>query len=171
MVHTELSSRVILRLGLTDVGELLTLQRAGFITEAQAHNDLSLPPLTQSLDELRAEIARADVLALGIREQGRLIGSVRVECAGAVATLGRLVVAPDRQGAGLGTTLMRAVEEQLPEGTTEIRLYTGDRSVANIRLYTRLGYREWQRVDAGEYQMVHLRKAVTGAADSAAASG
>jgi hypothetical protein len=30
-----------------DAGEILTLQRAAYVTEAQAHGDLTLPPLTQ----------------------------------------------------------------------------------------------------------------------------
>jgi hypothetical protein len=46
----------LLRLDADDAGELLTLQRAAYVTEAQAHNDLALPPLTQSLAELRAEL-------------------------------------------------------------------------------------------------------------------
>ena len=40
-----------------DAGEVLTLQRAAFVTEAQAHGDPALPPLTQTLAELRAATA------------------------------------------------------------------------------------------------------------------
>jgi hypothetical protein len=39
-----------------DAGEVLTLQRAAFVTEARAHRDHDLPPLTQTLAELRAEL-------------------------------------------------------------------------------------------------------------------
>lgn len=40
-------ARVVDRLHAGDAGEVLTLQRAAYLTEAQAHDDLSLPPLTQ----------------------------------------------------------------------------------------------------------------------------
>ncbi len=36
-------------------GELLTLQRAAHVTEAQLYDDARLPALTQSLDDLGAE--------------------------------------------------------------------------------------------------------------------
>ena len=41
-----------------DTGEVLTLQQAAFVTETQAHRDLRISPLTQSLAELRADIRR-----------------------------------------------------------------------------------------------------------------
>jgi hypothetical protein len=43
-----------LRLRTDDAGEVLTLQRAAYVTEAQAHRDLLLPPLMQTFAELRA---------------------------------------------------------------------------------------------------------------------
>jgi hypothetical protein len=39
-----------------DAGEVLTLQRAAFVTEAQAYRDLHLPALTQTLAGLHAEL-------------------------------------------------------------------------------------------------------------------
>lgn len=41
-----------------DSGELLTLQRAAYVTEAQAHDDVNLPPLMQSLAELVSELTQ-----------------------------------------------------------------------------------------------------------------
>src|SRR4051794_10470375 len=98
------------RLGPADAGELLTLQRAAFVTEAQAHADPFLPPLTQTLAELRAELADTAVIALGVRREARLVGSVRVRVApdGRDADLARLMVAPDEQGTGLGAWLLLA---------------------------------------------------------------
>jgi len=65
-------------LGIDDAGEVLTLQRAAYVTEAQAHGDLAMPPLTQTLAELRAELADSQVTAWGFRERGRLVASLRV---------------------------------------------------------------------------------------------
>ncbi|MCL2729274.1 MAG: GNAT family N-acetyltransferase [Actinomycetia bacterium] len=148
-----------LLLGPGDAGEILTLQRAAYVTEAQAHDDLGMPPLTQTLEQLRAELADPDVTARGVRDRGRLVACVRVRLAGpATAEIGRLVVAPDRQGEGLGSGLLLAAEERLGPGVTVIRLFTGERSHANLRLYERLGYRETGRSPAGGYDLVHLAK-------------
>lgn len=148
------------RLGARDAGEILTLQRAAYVTEAQAHGDLSMPPLVQTLDELRAELADPAVTAWGIREAGRLVASVRVRMASRdCAEVGRLVVAPDRQGNGLGSALLLAAETRMRDEVTVIRLFTGEHSAANLRLYQRLGYRETGRSPAGTYELVHLAKA------------
>jgi hypothetical protein len=63
----------LVRLSPADSGEILTLQRAAYVSEAQAHGDLELPPLVQSLEELAAELADPQVLALGLREGARLL--------------------------------------------------------------------------------------------------
>jgi GNAT superfamily N-acetyltransferase len=142
----------------SDAGEVLTLQRAAYVTEAQAHADFTMPPLVQSLDELAAELADPRVLALGVRENGRLVASVRVRIDHETGELGRLVVAPDRQGHGLGSRLLRQVEERLPGHVRRLRLFTGEHSRANQRLYTRHGYVEDHRSPAGDYQLVHMVK-------------
>lgn len=87
-----------------DAGEVLTLQRAAYVTEARTHGDLELPPLTQSLDELAGELSDPDVQALGYRtDSGRLVAAVRIHIdrGKGVASVGRLTVAPDLQGRGL----------------------------------------------------------------------
>ena len=149
------------RLGTDDAGEILTLQRAAYVTEAQLHGDLTMPPLTQTLDELHAELADPQVTAWGIREQGRLVASARVRLIDqATAEIGRLVVAPDRQGSGLGTALLQAAEARLPAEVTVIRLFTGEHSHANLRLYQRHGYRETERTPVGRYSLVQLAKTI-----------
>ncbi|WP_448614769.1 hypothetical protein [Modestobacter sp. URMC 112] len=39
-----------------DAGELLTLQRAAFVTEAQVYDDPRLPALVETPDELRSAL-------------------------------------------------------------------------------------------------------------------
>ena len=151
----------IILLGGEDAGEILTLQRAAYVTEAQAHADPGLPPLLQTLPELRAELASADVTALGIRDRGRLVATVRLRHDPADAhraEVARLAVAPDRQGEGLGTRLLVAVERHARPGVTALVLFTGERSDRNLRLYARHGYAETRRTPAGTRQLVHMRK-------------
>ncbi|MGB8961259.1 MAG: GNAT family N-acetyltransferase [Pseudonocardiaceae bacterium] len=148
----------LVRLSAPDGGEMLTLQRAAYVTEAQAHHDLAMPPLVQSLDELVAELTDPQVFALGLREGTRLVAAVRVRVEGKVAELGRLVVAPDRQVHGLGSLLLRQAEEHVPDRVRLLRLFTGEHSLANQRLYQRHGYVEDRRTAAGDYQLVHMTK-------------
>jgi GNAT superfamily N-acetyltransferase len=153
----------VVTLDTDDAGEMLTLQRAAYVTEAQAHRDLDLPPLAQSLEDLASELADPEVLALGLRHHGRrLVAAVRVRVRAAaptVAEVGRLTVAPDRQRQGLGSRLLGVVERHLATDVAEIQLFTGERSPGNLRLYSRLGYAETHRTPTpAGYALVHLTK-------------
>ena len=132
-----------------DAGELLTLRRAAFVTEAQQYDDPNIPPLTQTLHELRDDLARDDVVTIGAWEGHRLVGSIRVEIEGNKATLGRLAVAPDMQGRGIGTSLLFAIIPYLPEAVTEIWVFTGKDSTANISMYAKHGFEQHHEETAG----------------------
>lgn len=146
-----------------DAGELLTLQRAAYVTEAQAHDDPHLPPLTESLAEVRRALTDSCTTTLGIRDGDRLVASVRM-CqppGGDWAELGRFMVAPDLLGRGLGGRLLDAAESRLPTSVVEVRLFTGEHSPANLRLYARRGYVESRRVPTAQgYAVVHLVKRI-----------
>ena len=136
-------------------GELLTLQRAAYVTEAQLYDDVRLPALVQTLDDLVHELAASTRVAAVAGT--RLVGAVRTRERDGVLHIGRLVVAPDRQGQGIGTRLLLAAEQAtgLPRAT----LFTGARSTANLRLYQRHGYveRSREQVRPG-LELVHLVK-------------
>jgi ribosomal protein S18 acetylase RimI-like enzyme len=142
-----------------DGGELLTLQRAAFVTEAQLYGDPGLPALVETLSELLVAVQGGP--ALVARDGGRLVGSVRARVVDGVLHVGRLVVAPDQQGRGVGRSLLAAVEQAAGPDVDTAALFTGHRSVANLRLYERAGYVEQrrQRVDDA-LTLVHLVKAL-----------
>lgn len=152
----------VVRLAEADAGEVLTLQRAAYLTEARRYQDLELPPLVQTFDEVAAELRRPTTIALGARHGHRLVGSARLRIDGALAHLGRLVVAPDRQGQGIGSLLLVACERAVPAGISEVCLFTGDRSEATIRLYERHGYERRREEPCGTYHLVHLTKKLAG---------
>ncbi len=58
----------------------------------------------------------------------------------------------------MGTALVRAVEERFA-GVRRFELFTGNRSEANIRLYRRLGYREYPTTGAHP-DLIYLEKVV-----------
>lgn len=144
--------------GREDAGELLTLRRAAFVSEAQIFNDPHIPALTQTLDELLLDLASDDVVTLGAWSGHRLVGSIRVGIEDDKATLGRLAVAPDIQGRGIGTQLLFAVLGYLPENTKEVWVFTGQNSKHNIALYNKAGYDHQFDQVAGDLTYAYLRK-------------
>lgn len=145
---------MIVELGVADAGEVLTLQRAAYVTEGIAYNQF-IPPLTESLEEVREVLARAGVTVLGVRDNGRLIGTVRLLPGGEI---GRLAVAPDRQGEGIGTLLLR---ELIARSNGDLWLFTGEHSEGNLRLYRRLGFEETHRVPYVGHDLVYLKRPCT----------
>lgn len=141
-----------------DAGEILTVQRAAYLAEAQLYGDPFLPPLVETCRQVR-EALRGDGLALKAMLGTRLVGAVRARFSGRTCLIGRLAVAPDVQGRGIGRRLIGAVEERAAGRADECVLVTGHLSEGNLRLGRRLGYREGRRERvAAHLTFVHLRK-------------
>ncbi len=104
-----------------DAGEILTVQRAAFVSEAQLNERADLPPLTETLAEVTEAVVDPDVLVLVAERPGprgpRLVGSARVRLDPATATayVGRIAAAPDLQGTGIGSALLSAAERSARE--------------------------------------------------------
>lgn len=142
-----------------DAGELLTLQRAAYLSEGALHGDFGLPPLVETVAEIRAAIEQGTVLKalLGTR----IVGAVRGRVAAGTCHLGRLAVVPDLQGRGIGSRLVAALEERYAGEVVRFELFTGPRSEPNVRLYRRLGYVDMP-TPQGQHPLVYLEKRVTG---------
>ncbi|SEL28885.1 Acetyltransferase (GNAT) family protein [Nonomuraea pusilla] len=139
-----------------DAGEILTVQRAAYVAEAQLYGDPFIPPLVESLAQVRKAVETG--VALKAVEDSRLVGAVRGRLSGSTCRVGRLVVVPDLQGRGVGTALLTALHERLPQAEA-FDLFTGHLSEGNLRLYHRLGYRETRRERMDDHlTLVHLRR-------------
>lgn len=126
-------------LGPEHAGEALTVQRAAYVSEAQRYRAPDIPPLTETADELRADLA-GGVLAVGAWLGPRLVGAVRGRVAGERMEVARFVVAPDLQGRGTGRALLGALHAAAPPQVAVFWLVTGARSEDNLRFYRRAGY-------------------------------
>jgi tRNA (guanine37-N1)-methyltransferase len=121
-----------------DAGEILTLQLACSVTEAVANETLDLPPLHEDLADVLAWLGEWTTFV--VRSGSRLVGAVRVRLVGDVWEIGRLMVAPDLRGRGLGRWLLGHAEAAAPPDAQRVSV-TGFRSEDNLRMYRRAGYR------------------------------
>lgn len=134
-----IAGAVLTRATPADAPELTVLQRCCWVDEAIANDTLEIPALTESPDEVAAWIDEWHTWV--VRRERRLIGSVRARREGdAVWEIGRLMVAPDLAGHGLGRWLLAIAEEAAPDDVTRVWLFTGKRSTRNLAMYQRAGY-------------------------------
>jgi predicted N-acetyltransferase YhbS len=139
-----------------DAEAILALQRLAYRSEAALYDDYSIPPLTETLAQLRAVFDDHVVLRAMLGE--RLIGSVRARERGGICAIGRLIVHPELQGRGVGRRLMAEIEARFPRARS-FALFTGDRSDRNLRLYEGLGYeRRGSERQTERVTIVHLEK-------------
>jgi GNAT superfamily N-acetyltransferase len=139
-----------------DAEAILALQKMAYASEARRYDDWTIPPLVETLDAVRRQIAEHVVLKAIVN--GRLAGSVRGVVTGNVCEVCRLSVAPERQRRGIGSALLAAVEQRFPD-IEAFELFTGDRSVENLRLYDRHGYVETHRQPVSPaVSLVYLEK-------------
>jgi tRNA (guanine37-N1)-methyltransferase len=126
-----------------DAGEIHVLQLAAFLSEARLYDDYTIPPLTDDPAATAARLERGTVLKAVAGT--RIVGSVQLLVDDTVGQIERLIVAPDWQGRGLGTRLLRAAEQVAPAEVTSYTLNTGAQSDRNLALYRKAGYRELSR--------------------------
>jgi acetyltransferase family protein len=76
-------------------------------------NDHDIPPLKQTLADVRTEYERRIVLKV-LDTDNAIIGSVRAYLTNGTVHIGKLIVHPQRRGQEIGTKLLQAVEAEHP---------------------------------------------------------
>ncbi len=139
-----------------DAAEILALQKLAYRSEAELHGDFTIPPMTQTLAEIRADFERLQFLKAVV--DGRIVGSVRASAPDGTCYIGRLIVHPDWQNRGIGRRLMEAVEARFIRAR-RYELFTSERSTRNLYLYRKLGYIPFRQERQSErVNLVYLEK-------------
>jgi ribosomal protein S18 acetylase RimI-like enzyme len=147
----------ILKAEKDDLERILDIQKRCYASEAERAGDPSIAPMKQTMAELEAEWARC--LILKAVEGGLIVGSVRASLEEGSCKIGRLVVLPEYRGSGRGSALVRAIEKEFA-AADRFELFTGSTSPDNIKLYERLGYRQFAAQPvSGSYCLVYMEKA------------
>jgi NAD(P)H-dependent FMN reductase/GNAT superfamily N-acetyltransferase len=126
------------RLGPQDAAEVFVLQRCCWVDEAIANDSLAIGALHESLEEVRDSMAEWHTW--GLWRDGRLLGTVRAGRVDDEWHIGRLGVAPDARGRGVGGWLLGVAEQARTPQCRSLVLFTGAHSHANIRRYENSGY-------------------------------
>ena len=139
-----------------DLKEILELQYLAYQSEAKLFDDMDIPPLKQTLEEVYDEFNKGVILK-AIDENEEIIGSVRAYQDVGIVYIGKLMFHPDMQNKGIGTRLLLEIENVYQNQRFE--LFTSTRSIRNIKLYEKLGYKIFkeERVSK-ELQFVYMQK-------------
>lgn len=147
---------VITKAAEEDLQAILALQYLAYQSEAKLFSSSDIPPLKQTLQELRSEYEKGTILKV-VHEDDKIVGSVRAYCDNDTVYIGKLIVHPDWQRKGIGTKLLLEIEHRYPNKRYE--LFTSTRSKGNIQLYERLGYKSFQEKNMNdELRFVYLEK-------------
>lgn len=139
-----------------DAQEILDLQKLAYQSEAAIYNDYTIPPLTQTLEEITADFDRHTFLKATM--EGRMVGSVRAYMREGTCFIGRLVVDPSVQNQGIGTRLLSEIERTFDQAN-RFELFTGHQSERNLHLYQKLDYRPYRSKKVTDaLTIVHLEK-------------
>ena len=139
-----------------DLTEILELQIRAYQSEAAIYNDYSIEPLIETPLELQEQFKHKTFLKAVL--DGKIVGSVRGYSKAETVHIGRLAVEPNFRNQGMGTLLIRSIEAYFPNAK-RYELFTGNKSINNLRLYNNLGYSEFKREPGGDQiMMIYLEK-------------
>jgi GNAT superfamily N-acetyltransferase len=144
----------------SDAEEILSLQKLSYISEAKIYDDFNIPPLHQSLEQVKSEFGSHVFLKALV--DGKITGSVRASADNGVCTVFKLIVHPDFQNRGIGTSLVKEIEKVFSY-CKRFEIFTGHKSERNLYLYQKLGYRIFKREKlTDKVDMVYLAKQGSG---------
>ncbi len=140
-----------------DAEEILETQMLAYQSEAKRYNNYDIPPLKQTVEELRGQFGTHVVLKAV--SNGKIVGTVRAHARSGTCYVERLAVHPNMQNRGIGTSLMEQIEKLYD--TQRFELFVGSKSDDNIHLYQKQGYHIFVKKsqhECGDIQICYMEK-------------
>ena len=128
----------IVKAELKDAADILKLQKSTFAMEAKINDDYNIKPLIENAEDIEKAFEKQSYIK--IVDNGRIIGSARGYIENGICYIGRVIVDEQYQNMGLGTRLMKAIED-IFNSADRYELFTGKKSSKNIYFYEKLGYK------------------------------
>ena len=132
---------IIEQVEIEDLREILELQKLAFKSQAEIYGDYSIPPLIQTLEEIKQDFQNQTYFK-AIKNE-KIIGSVRGYEDNNTCYIGRLIIHPDYQNKGYGTELMQKIESFFSK-LERFEIFTGHKDEKNLYLYQKLGYKRFK---------------------------
>lgn len=105
-----------------------------------------------------AEVIRTRRVTVS-ESDGIIVGVLVLAVTGEGFLLDIVAVHPSRQGTGLGKALLQLAEAEARRGGFEsIYLYTHEKMIENLALYSKIGYVEYATRTEKEFARVYMRK-------------
>ncbi len=120
-----------------DLEEILNIQKKAFLSEAKIYNDYSFDALVQSFESIRADFNEYTFLKAVVNNE--IVGSIKGKMVDTTCWIGRLIVKPEFQNQGIGKLLLTSIENEFSKAHG-YQLFTGSKSLKNIKLYQSAGY-------------------------------
>lgn len=140
-----------------DLKDILELQKLAYESEAEIYGDFSIAPLKQTMEEITEEFENYVFIKM-INDEEKIIGSVRGKCVEKTCFIGKLIVNPDFQNQGIGKLLISEIERQFINADN-FELFTGNKSMKNISLYEKLGFKIFKKERINQkLELVYFRK-------------
>lgn len=142
---------------MSEAEDILELQKIAYQSEAELYQDWNIPPLLQTLQQLQLDFENHKIIVATFNDE--IIGSVRGYVDQDTLHIGRLIVHPDFQKQGIGSQLLLKIEQD--SECQRYELFTGHKSIENIRLYEKLGYQQFRTEKIhDELDFIYLHKQV-----------
>lgn len=133
----------IQKIRISDLADILELQKKTFRSITILLNITEIQPMTQTYDELLQEFNGGIILKYV--QDYEIIGSVRAYIDNEnVCHVGKLIAHPNYQNKGIGKALMIEIEKKFTT-CSKYLLFTGEITPNTLYLYTKLGYKEISR--------------------------
>lgn len=117
-----------------DLGVIMALPYRVYADAAGRPDEGSM----QTLQDIEAEY-REGIILKAVDTDGQMVGSIRAHEAGDTLYIRQLMVLPEKQGRGIGTRLLGAIEQSCPKPRYELQVRPDE--MAHLAWFEGMGYR------------------------------